>query len=213
VNDQIVNPDTSVVEKAGSEGIKYEPPAVDVFIQNMMATDVNNPFEAWRCTVFAKVDNVVVEIGQHLKDELYELLSLNATQYSVVTVVMTEADKVDVVQRMLEMQVKLADAHFEKHRKVNDLVEKASQFFRALYIPDTGSNNRPPALQISMNGNSVVEFRSIVNCQGRSRLWGPPNHAVCCDSWATFASSSIFIRLSFPKNNLVDSLKSQLGIY
>jgi hypothetical protein len=103
----------------------------------MMATDVENPFRAWRCTVFAKVEDVVVEVGQHLKDELYELLSLNATQYSVVAVVMTEASADNVIKRMLEMQVKLADAHFEKHGKVHNSAEKVSQFFPALYILDT----------------------------------------------------------------------------
>lgn len=51
----------------------------------MMATVVEDLFRAWRCTVFAKVEDVVVELGQHLKGELYELLSLNATQYSVST--------------------------------------------------------------------------------------------------------------------------------
>jgi hypothetical protein len=42
-----------------------------------------------------------------------------------------------VIKRMLEMQVKLADAHFEKHGKAHDSAEKVSRFFLAFYILDT----------------------------------------------------------------------------
>lgn len=79
VDGKVTNPNTGLVEAAGSEGYRAGPPMVDVIWHNM---DSSSDFADLRASFAASVDEVYLEISKHIKEGLYSIVSISASAYA-----------------------------------------------------------------------------------------------------------------------------------
>lgn len=63
---------------------------------------------------------IVAEIGSHVREDLYEIVSLNATKFAVVLVVNTRKSRDEVAATLGEMRRKLIEATWERSKKLRD---------------------------------------------------------------------------------------------
>ena len=79
VDGKITNPVTGLVEEAGKNGYQSGPPSADVIWHNMYAA---SDFKTVRESFPATVDEVYLEIADHIRDGLYHIISVCASAYS-----------------------------------------------------------------------------------------------------------------------------------
>jgi hypothetical protein len=92
VDGKVWNPRTSQVQEAGRSGYKEDPPSVDVIWHNIIPY---SDFKTVRASFPFSVDEVYVEIAQHIKDESYAIVSISASAYSFAIIcksVLTSAE-------------------------------------------------------------------------------------------------------------------------
>lgn len=92
------------------------PPGIDLFIHNARLSPVENRFTGMRTTFIGTMEEVIAGIGDHAGKGLYRILSLNATKYSVVLVILTDGTRDDIPKAFTEMKQKMMLSAFEKSR-------------------------------------------------------------------------------------------------
>ena len=111
---QVLNPNTGILEAVGPEGYTPGPPAIDFFVHNIRLPPVENCFRGSRSMLISTLNEVMAEIGLHLKDEEYSMMSINASQYSVVLLLMSERTEEDLGGLFRTMKTKLHDATYAR---------------------------------------------------------------------------------------------------
>lgn len=79
VDGKVTNPNTGLVEPAGSEGYRAGPPMVDVIWHNLNSS---SDFAGSRASFAASVDQVYLEIAKHVEAGLYYIVSISVSAYA-----------------------------------------------------------------------------------------------------------------------------------
>lgn len=111
---QVINPNTGALDDIGREGCSPGPPSIDFFVHNITLPAAQNCFRGLRASLISTLDEVVAEIGLHVKDGEYRIMSINASRYSVILVHMSERMEEDLWELFREMKKKLLQATFER---------------------------------------------------------------------------------------------------
>ncbi|KAK0108212.1 hypothetical protein ONS95_003032 [Cadophora gregata] len=117
----IVNPHTGITEPIGSQGCTIGPPAIDFFVHNITLPPSAlspNPFRGLRTEMISTLEEVLASIGKHIADGEYQVMSLNATRYSVVLVVRSMRDQMELDDLFMLMKTTLASQLAERSREI-----------------------------------------------------------------------------------------------
>ncbi len=115
----VLNPNTCALEAIGPEGCTIGPPAVDFYVHNIklpLGPPVFRPFLSLRTPLVSKLEDILGEIGQHVREGKYEVTSLSASKYSVVLVLASSREDEDLGALFREMQSSLVQMTIQKSR-------------------------------------------------------------------------------------------------
>ena len=101
VDGKVVNPETGLVEEAGSEGSWPGPPAVDVIWYNLHGL---SNFKTVRAPFAVTVDEIFLEIANHIRDGVYSIVSVSASAYSFTIICMTEKTQAEFNKALSQMR-------------------------------------------------------------------------------------------------------------
>jgi hypothetical protein len=101
VDGKVVNPETGLVEEAGSEGSWLGPPAVDVIWHNLHGL---SNFKTVRAPFAVTVDEIFLEIANHIRDGVYSIVSISASAYSFTIICMTEKTQAEFNEALSQMR-------------------------------------------------------------------------------------------------------------
>jgi hypothetical protein len=101
VDGKVVNPETGLVEEAGSERRWLGPPAVDVIWHNLNAL---SDFRTTRAPFVTTVDKVFVEIANHIRDGVYSIVSVSASAYSFTIICDTKKTSAEFREALKQMR-------------------------------------------------------------------------------------------------------------
>ena len=83
VDGNIAHPVTGEIQKGGRLGLKNGPPGVTIWFIN---TNVDVKFLFSRSVTPVSVEKVYLAVAKHVKDGIYKIVSVNASEYSFVLV-------------------------------------------------------------------------------------------------------------------------------
>jgi hypothetical protein len=115
-NNQVVNPSTGLYEEAGQEGTYFGPPCIDLYVHNLQREPSMNQFQSLQSTIFATLDEVLAEIGEHVRNAEYKIYSIAATTYSVTLVLLSARTVHDLGAVFSNTQSKLNSSMLERIR-------------------------------------------------------------------------------------------------
>ena len=115
-DNKVVNPSTGLYEEAGQEGTYFGPPCIDFYVHNLQREPMMDQFQELRSSLFATVDEVIAEIGEHVKNAEYKIHSLTVSTYSVTLVLMSARTVHDFGAVFSRTQSKLNMRMLEKIR-------------------------------------------------------------------------------------------------
>ncbi|KAH6690213.1 hypothetical protein BKA61DRAFT_585059 [Leptodontidium sp. MPI-SDFR-AT-0119] len=123
-NGQVQNLHTGLLEALSYDiGTFTGPPCVELIVTNINvspALDGTDRIIFSRGAHIASMGEIVAEIGSHVREDLYEIVSLNATKFAVVLVVNTRKSRDEVAATLGEMRRKLIEATWERSKKLRD---------------------------------------------------------------------------------------------
>jgi len=93
---KVVNPFTRLLEVVSEEETYYGPPHIDFFVHNIWLSPMKNRFMGLRAALFATVDDVIAEIGAQVGKGEYEIMSINASRYSVFLLIKSDRTNKDL---------------------------------------------------------------------------------------------------------------------
>lgn len=112
----VTNPHTGLIEEASQNNLTLCPPCIDFFVYNARLSPVENRFTGMSTSLVGTMEEAIAEIGEHARKELYRIMSLNASKYSVVLVLYTDGTHHDVGRAFTEIKQKMMISTFEKSR-------------------------------------------------------------------------------------------------
>jgi len=92
VGNRVTNPTTGEVEEADAERLTVGPPCIDAIWVNLNRGSTLF-WRLHRASLFTTIDKALIQITEHLRQEVYSITSLNATAYSITIV--CESTKTD----------------------------------------------------------------------------------------------------------------------
>ncbi|CAG8059105.1 unnamed protein product [Penicillium salamii] len=101
VNGRYQDPRTGEIRQNTRTDTFLGPPFVHVTWFNNIA---NSTFRSIGATLAAPIDDVLVSIANHVKENIYSITSINATLYSVTVVCSTEKTDVEIGDAIQHMQ-------------------------------------------------------------------------------------------------------------
>src|SRR5277367_927547 len=104
VDGKITNPITGEIEEA-SPPYRAGPPAVDCIWHNQTASST---FRSSRCSFNASVDDVFLEIAKHVRDGVYNIVSICASAYSFAIICKTDKTQEEIHEAWARMAQTLA---------------------------------------------------------------------------------------------------------
>ena len=117
----IVNPHTGTTEPISSQGCTIGPPAIDFFVHNITLPPLEispNPFRGLRTELISTLDEVLASLGKHIADGEYQVMSLNASRYSVVLIIRSMRDHRELDDLFKVMKTTLASRLAERSRAI-----------------------------------------------------------------------------------------------
>ena len=66
------------------------------------------------------MEEIIAEIGDHVREDLYEIVSLNATKFAVIVVVNTRRSRGEMSGKLGEMRRRLIERTWERSKKLRD---------------------------------------------------------------------------------------------
>jgi hypothetical protein len=102
VDGKVVNPETGLVEEAGSGRRWQGPPSVNIIWHNMNAC---SDFKTTRAAFATTVDKVFLEVANHIRDGVYSIINVSASAYSFAIICQSEKTREEfdeAVDRMHE---------------------------------------------------------------------------------------------------------------
>ncbi|PVH89454.1 hypothetical protein DL98DRAFT_647958 [Cadophora sp. DSE1049] len=108
-----MHPHTGILEAPSYDiGTFTGPPCVDLIVTNISvgpALDGTDRFIYSRGARIASMEETIAEIGNHVREELCEIVSLNATKFAVVMVVNTRRSRNEMAGKLFEMRRRLIE--------------------------------------------------------------------------------------------------------
>tara|TARA_R110002060_G_scaffold11064_3_gene16343 strand:- start:218 stop:574 length:357 start_codon:yes stop_codon:yes gene_type:complete len=104
-----------------SQGCTIGPPAIDFFVHNITLLPLElspTPFRGLRTEIISTLDEVLASLGKHIADGEYQVMSLNASRYSVVLVLRSMREHRELDSLFMVMKTTLASRLAERSREI-----------------------------------------------------------------------------------------------
>ena len=97
---KVQNPETGQIEDVTSKSFWAGPPCVDVIWHNLHA---ESDFKTVRASFSATIDEVYLEVANHIRDKIYSIVSISASAYSFTVICATDKTQ----EQFNEVQVRM----------------------------------------------------------------------------------------------------------